>query len=197
MGNTIQAIADVPMNVMKMTRITNNNTVTAPANPVVQSTVDYASRMRWGKPVWTFFHVLIDRIKDESFLEMKSGLVIYLRKICSMLPCPTCSTHATQYLSNIQFDRIETKQEMKYFMFTFHNYVNKRKGVPLAIAEEILPQYETYPFVSVYNNFVTVYLEKSTNGFKLNTDTIQKQMLVRQINSFIQSNLHCFTNITT
>ena len=59
----------------------------------------------WGPPIWTLFHVLIERINDEEFPKLYKELFHYIKRICTYLPCPECSQHASQFLSKIKYNQ--------------------------------------------------------------------------------------------
>jgi len=88
-------------------------------------------KMRWGEPTWFLFHTLAHKIKDEFFHEKKMEILNTISLICANLPCPNCANHATEYMKNINFYAIQTKQDLKNMLFQFHNVVNQRKGVPV------------------------------------------------------------------
>ena len=82
----------------------------------------------WGPPIWTLFHCLAEKIKDEDFPTIGPQIVRYIKQICTNLPCPECSQHATQFLSKVTPSSLNTKQKLQHFLCVFHNSVNKRKN---------------------------------------------------------------------
>tara|TARA_B100000965_G_C19301838_1_gene630476 strand:+ start:29 stop:478 length:450 start_codon:yes stop_codon:yes gene_type:complete len=80
----------------------------------------------WGTPTWYFFHTLIEKVKEEHYNDVKGDILGHIKKICSVLPCPDCRDHASQYLSNYNVGQMPTKNHMKMFLFNFHNTVNAR-----------------------------------------------------------------------
>ena len=87
-----------------------------------------SKQMKWGEPVWFFLHTISHKIKDDSFVQMRSDLLKYIYTICTNLPCPDCSNHAKTYLNGINFNNIKTKTDLQIMLFEFHNSVNARKG---------------------------------------------------------------------
>ena len=55
----------------------------------------------WANPTWFFFHTLIEKIHPNHYLVIKEEVMAYIKKICSMLPCPDCAQHATHYMTQI------------------------------------------------------------------------------------------------
>jgi len=62
--------------------------------------------MKWGKPIWTFFHVTAQKMKSEYFTAIIKDYFNYIVLICSVLPCPVCSDHASQYMRSININNI-------------------------------------------------------------------------------------------
>ena len=72
-----------------------------------------SNNVYWGEPTWTFFHTLIEKIKDEDYDTEKEVLLKFIKNICSNLPCPDCKQHATNYMSKITIKHIATKEMFK------------------------------------------------------------------------------------
>ena len=81
----------------------------------------------WGPPIWTFFHVLTFKIKDERFNDLFPTLFGYVKRICRNLPCPECAQHASQFLTRVNISGIKTRTDFQNLMYFFHNLVNKKK----------------------------------------------------------------------
>ena len=60
----------------------------------------------WGPPIWTLFHVLIERINDEEFPKLYKELFNYIKRKCTYLPCTECSQHAYQFLTKIKYNQL-------------------------------------------------------------------------------------------
>ena len=149
-----------------------------------------ASIQVWGPIVWTFFHVLAQKVKDENFSIIKVPLFEWIKSICKTLPCPDCSQHATFILNNVLIEKITTKQDFCGFLWTFHNIVNKRKQKPLFNISELI-QYEKRNLIQCYNNFAAVYQAKG-NG-KLQTDSFQRRLVASQFKVWILANIRYFS----
>ena len=48
--------------------------------------------------------------------------------ICNNLPCPICKDHSMKYIRKSNIYKIQTKDEMKNYLYVFHNWVNKKLG---------------------------------------------------------------------
>ena len=55
----------------------------------------------WGPPIWIFFHTITTKVKDGLDVNVYKGLFRIIKTICKNLPCPECSSDATQFLSKI------------------------------------------------------------------------------------------------
>ena len=78
----------------------------------------------WGPPTWYLFHTLAEKVIDSDFDKMKPELITMIKLICSNLPCPDCSHHATMMLNNSKLASIKNKDDLKQYMLWFHNQVN-------------------------------------------------------------------------
>ena len=66
----------------------------------------------WGPPVWMLLHSLAEKIKEEKFSEIGPQLFNIIKNVCSNLPCPDCSMHATRFFSRVNFSLIKTKTDL-------------------------------------------------------------------------------------
>ena len=120
------------MNVISMNRISRqfNQTPTQPIQTIKEVPEEPSKKkMKWGEPVWFFLHTMAEKVKPERFAIIRVELLQLITSICVNLPCPMCSKHAATYLANTNINLIQTKEQLIEFFYTFHNEVNKRKGV--------------------------------------------------------------------
>jgi Erv1 / Alr family len=109
----------------------------------------------WGQPTWCFLHTFAEKIKEEKYLELKDEIYGWIKELCSNLPCPDCTQHATKYMSTVIKERLATKKDLQILLFMFHNYVNQRKKTQLFKYEDLQKTYEGKNIVQTYNNFAT------------------------------------------
>jgi len=146
---------------------------------------------RWGPPTWNLFHTIIEKVKDEEFLNIKNTLFHFIRRICSILPCPDCSAHATLFLSKVNPDGIKTREDFRNMLAFFHNVVNRRRHTPMINITSILETYKTNNLIVVYNTFIK---EFNTRGnIKLMSDSMQRRFVVSDFRKWIMTNITKFS----
>jgi len=149
--------------------------------PVVAQPVDSSQelkRMKWGQPIWFLFHTLAEKIKDENFFKVRTELLNNIYSICSNLPCPTCATHAVQYLNKINFNAIQTKSQLKEMLFTFHNEVNSKKGYSIFSRSELDSKYSAAVTKNIIYNFISVYQDKHKSVRMIANDMFRTRQII-------------------
>jgi hypothetical protein len=175
---------------------TRQRHVAIPMTPAVeqqqqqQANQPILPKMKWGRPIWTFFHVLSKKIKDEYFNLVINDFFRFVSLICSALPCPVCSAHASQYIKSINFKNIKNKEDLINFFFVFHNAVNQRKGY-VVLQKDNIPAYETANTIAVIKNFVLAFEDKS-RSMKLMADDLARARISAQFKTWINQNIQYF-----
>jgi len=149
-------------------------------------------KLKWGRPIWTFFHLLAHKVKDSDFAVIRLELLNTIFSICTVLPCPVCSEHAKRYLQTINFNNIRTKQELKVMICNFHNEVNKRKGYPIFNADQLDETYDGMSFVDSINSFVFHFEDKHRSA-KLMADDMMRAKIAVVVKNWIKQNIYHFT----
>ena len=80
----------------------------------------------WGPAVWTLFHTLIEKVNDQAYPFIKVQLFGQIRRICGFLPCPECSSDATNFLAKVNVNDLKTKFDFRNTFYVFHNMVNAK-----------------------------------------------------------------------
>jgi hypothetical protein len=143
----------------------------------------------WGPPIWTLFHTLAEKIKEENFSTTSKQLMFYIKRICATLPCPECSQHASRFLSRVNIQGIQCKTDLRNILYIFHNVVNKRKNKPL-FNNDNLTTYATKNKINVYNNFVSAYQTKG--NMKLLADSFQRKLIIMEFKKWFIQNINNF-----
>lgn len=143
----------------------------------------------WGPPIWTLFHVLIESIKEETFNTSMPQLVGFIKRICSDLPCPECSQHATKILAKLSLQELSNKEVLKNTFYIFHNMVNVKKNKPLFNYGNI-NRYRTIPLNIAFNNFVNVYNTKG--NMRMLTESFRRKLTIQDFKKWLLRNSHFF-----
>tara|TARA_B100000795_G_scaffold269976_1_gene261533 strand:+ start:5694 stop:6140 length:447 start_codon:yes stop_codon:yes gene_type:complete len=125
---------------------------------------------RWATPTWYFLHMLIEKIDARHYERINKEYIGIIIEIFTDLPCPYCKTHALAYVKKHNIYNMKTKEDMKQYLFTFHNQVNTRVGNPIK-DRAIFNFYKRMNTVAVSNYFMKRFfasnpLSKSFNGWQ-------------------------------
>jgi len=134
---------------------------------------------------------MIEKIKEEQYSIVAPQLFHYIKRICSVLPCPECSQHATTFLNKVNFNLIHNKTEFRNLFYIFHNVVNKRKEKPLFHVNN-LSKYSNpnENIIKIYNDFVSVYQTKG--NMRLIADSFQRKMVLMEFKTWFVTNIKYF-----
>ncbi len=146
--------------------------------------------MKWGRPIWTFFHVTAQKIRPEYFNNIIKDYLNNIILICGVLPCPVCSAHATEYLRSINLNNIRSKEDLIHFFFNFHNAVNMRKGFQVLIRDNI-PDYGAMNTLNVIHSFMRAFEDKS-RAMKLMADDLARIRTAQRLKTWINQNIQYF-----
>jgi len=97
----------------------------------------------WGRITWIFLHVTSSKIKDDYFDSFKDEYLEMCKKICKNVPCGVCKRHASIVMDNIDFELIQTTNDLQSFFYDFHNSVNIGTDKPV-FPEENLSNYNEF-----------------------------------------------------
>jgi len=151
---------------------------------------DNLPKMKWGRPIWTFFHVMAQKVKPEYFNLVIRDFLKNIMLVCGTLPCPICSTHASEYMRSINMNNIRTKDDLINLFFNFHNVVNQRKGYAVLQKDQI-PKYETANTIAAIKSFVYAFEDKS-RSMKLMADDLSRARISSQFKFWINANIQYF-----
>jgi hypothetical protein len=144
----------------------------------------------WGRPTWIFLHTLAEKVNEEHFDTLKTQLYDFIIRICHNLPCPICANHARQYMKNVNFNNITTKQGLKKMLFDFHNTVNQRKSYPQFKITDLDTTYSNANLIQSYNNFIRNY--HMNGAVRYMVETANRKKLVSNLSNWFKTNLHYF-----
>jgi hypothetical protein len=149
------------------------------------------NKVRWGEPTWFLFHTLSEKIKESEFPRLRQELLNHIYAICVNLPCPICAEHAKTYLDGINFNTIQTKEDLQKMMYAFHNSVNERKGYPVFPYNELSSKYSLAITTNIIHNFMSHYSEKSRNPKMLAGDFLRNR-LIGILKKWFSENIQAF-----
>jgi len=152
---------------------------------------DEANKMKWGEPIWLLFHTLAEKVKDGLFPVIKADLLKTIYTICSNLPCPKCTDHAMDYMSNVNFNSINTKNDLKLFLFQFHNTVNARKKYPVFKYVDLDNKYSNANTSNIIQYFLTVYQKTDFNVTML-TENMNRKIVANKLKVWFANNIQYF-----
>lgn len=145
----------------------------------------------WGILTWMLFHTLAEKIKKEYFNQYLKYIISLIQKICYCLPCPYCREDARKYLSSFNFKLIKSKEDLKLFLYDFHNHVNKKLDNEQP-SYQILDKYKTLDITNVmklwYQYFTRYGIEAQEFMEGLERDNARNEMY-----QFITINRMIFT----
>jgi hypothetical protein len=133
---------------------------------------------------------MAEKINENDYVRLLPQLWPLIKRICTLLPCPDCSQHATRFLANIKKEDIATKTDFKNLFYLFHNTVNVRKKKPL-YNHINMDKYNTVSLQVAFNNFVSVY--NTRGNMRQLAETFQRSLIVKDLKNFILQNINSFS----
>jgi hypothetical protein len=141
----------------------------------------------WGPPVWNLFHSISCQLNN---VELIKPIFVYIQRICRYLPCPECSTDATDFLRKVRLGDVKTVDDLSMALYLFHNHVNKKKKKALYNYSD-MSKYKSHNLIVVYNNFVRVY--NTRGNMKMISEDFQRNMIIADFKKWLGANIMSFT----
>ena len=138
----------------------------------------------WGNFIWYLFHTLAEKINPTKFQEQKNNLFEVVKIICSNLPCPECSDHASKELQRVNINNINDKETFKLFLLEFHNRVNTRLKKQQFTLDELNNKYKLAKLNGILHNFNIVYNAPIPNE-KMMTNSFHRNSQNNQLNKHL------------
>jgi ABC-type antimicrobial peptide transport system permease subunit len=149
------------------------------------------SKIRWGPSTWYLFHTLAQKIKNEDFFNIKNELLDIIKSICINLPCPSCAQHASNYMKNVNYNSIKSKEDLKIFFYNFHNFANQKNNKPLFNISELEEKYTKANTINIIKNFIKVFQYKS-KSFNMIANEMQRQREIEVYKKWFNNNIQSF-----
>ena len=139
----------------------------------------------WANPTWFFFHTLIEKIQPEQYMIIKNELLDHIKNICSILPCPDCAAHATEYMRKIRRTP-QDKEGFKRMLYQFHNTVNIRTKKSL-FEYSAMEMYARVNLNVCYRLFRNEFVKKTYNP-KMLMDSMNRVTYIKNLDKWMIQN---------
>lgn len=107
------------------------------------------------------------------------------------VPCPSCSQHARQYMQRVNFNAVNTVEDLRKMLYIFHNSVNERKKYAMFEYDDLTEKYSNLDFNQVVNNFMS-HFQKKVYAINLIAQQISRQKHVAVVKKWLIDNMHLF-----
>jgi hypothetical protein len=148
-------------------------------------------KMKWGEPTWFVLHCLAEKVKEEVFPYIRLELLNVIFTICSNLPCPDCANHASEYLKSINYKMIQTKEQLKNVLFSFHNMINAKKNMPIFPREQLENKYRNMSLISTIYIFMEHFQDKH-KSIRMIANDFYRARIAEQMKSWFNANIRNF-----
>ena len=150
------------------------------------------SKKQWGNCVWITFHTISEKLKFEYDNEA-SIILKYIIDITTILPCSYCREHSNKTLSKINFSSIKNKNDLKMFLYEFHNIVNndtKKQKQDICI----LNNYSKYNLKKVLTYFFKIMNYRYGTLNSSIFISMNKKRILNNFNLYLRKNYYKFNN---
>jgi len=189
-SRNIQPNANV-FSLLKNTNTIRNNISSVPIPPPPPEEPKALPKMKWGQPTWYVLHCLAEKVKDEIFVYIRSELLNVIYMICANLPCPDCANHASEYLKSINYKMIQTKEQLKNVLYSFHNTVNAKKNMRIFPREELESKYQNMDLVSTIYTFIGHFQDKH-KSIRMIANDFYRSRIADQLKVWLKNNIQKF-----
>lgn len=186
-----------PLSTMNMGFISQNTLLPTPSvetmslSDTVNNPTVKPRDMPWAQPTWILLHTLAEKVDNEHFSEIRTGLLNIIYTIVTLLPCPICAQHGKEFLDGINFNTIVTKDNLKYLLFDFHNLVNNKKQYPTFQYPDLV-KYESAITVNVIQHFMT-FFSKNSGSIRLIADDLYRKRMTLELKRWFNENIQYFS----
>jgi hypothetical protein len=124
-----------------------------------------------------------DNVQRPVLEELKT--IVYV--VISNLPCPMCSNHAMAYFNSHQYTRIATIEQLRFFIYSFHEDVNKRLKKPstLTYAEHVL-FYQQFNLSMVIKNVIHIYENMNNTNVTMMMYSFHRKRMVTDLDQYFR-----------
>ena len=111
----------------------------------------------WGNATWYMMHTVAAKLKpnNNDFIPI---LFNQLHSVCSNLPCPDCSKHASHMFATANKSTIVDKDSLIRFLNALHNRVNNRLQKPEVNLNDCIEKYDKFDLSNVLFHYFNIFL---------------------------------------
>lgn len=165
--------------------------VPTPKRFTPESTPPDPAKNLWGGPTWYLFHTLAHKVDENRFDVVRADMLMIIYNIACNLPCPYCAEHARKHLDTVNFQAIQTKEQLKRMLYDFHNIVNQRKGYAIFPYENLDKTYNPAITVNMIQNFMAAFTKK-THNMRLLADDLKRRHIHIKLRTWFQQHHQFF-----
>ena len=98
-----------------------------------------------------------------------------------------CSNHAVAYFGAHQYTRISTLEQLRFFIYSFHEDVNKRlkKTSALSYAEHVL-YYQPFNLSMVIKNVIQIYENMNNTNVTMMMYSFHRRRMVSDLDQYFR-----------
>jgi len=171
--------------------VTQQPVIPISEQPIQQPVENAPKKVKWGEPTWFLLHTLSVKVKESEFKRIRIELLNRIYAICINLPCPDCANHAKHYLDGINFNTIQTKEDLKLMLYNFHNAVNKKKGYSFFPYDQFNEKYSLAITNNMMRNFM-VHFSDRNRSLKLLASDLHRTQLCESLKTWFNQEISCF-----
>lgn len=144
----------------------------------------------WGPATWKLLHTMVLKINDNITYSQLIDLKNIILRILHNLPCPYCTSHALSYIGSSNYKSINNINDLRVFIFNFHNNVNKRLNKPIITYEEHVQLYNgtinivARQFINIYNN--------NNRGVTMMLYNFHRKQMINDLINYFKANHQLF-----
>jgi hypothetical protein len=145
----------------------------------------------WGPATWKLLHCMVlnanNDIQPSQLIDLKNIIL----RIVSNLPCPYCTSHAINHISKSNFNNIQNINDLRVFIFQFHNKVNQQLNKKLITYEEHNDIMCKLNFKQVIIDFINIYQSKNA-GVTMMLYNFHRKLMVQDMYKYFKLNSKVF-----
>lgn len=138
---------------------------------------------KWGPNIWKYLHTYTILINENHFIKHKNAIILHLTTVSTNLPCPICSSHAKEYLTNNKLRNINDKESLVKLFFDFHNTVNKNKHKEQQTID-ILYLYQDNDIRECASKYLQTWLKASSSRYLGYSNSFTRKLYMKQFKDF-------------